>query len=612
MAFLYPAFLLGALAIALPVVLHLLRRDVAPEVPFSSVRLLRRSPIERTRRRRLRDLLLLAARVVAIALVAMAFARPYLTEAAPGSPLWVVAIDRSFSMGGPGRFTRAVELARGAIGEAGTGDRDRVAVIAFDERADVIAPPGSAGAARSALEGVAPGFGATRFAAAIAKATEIASGDPARLVVITDLQRNGWEDEQPVAVPDNVQVEIRDAGAPLPNAAVTHVRMESDSVVASIVNASPQALDDTVRIRVDGKEVASARVRASAEGTIDVPLAYRAGRRGSLVVAIDDPRGSPADNARFVVLEPAGRTQVMVVTNTAAPHSGMYFTRALDSAEGQGLDIRTVSGSELAAQAIEQPATHSAVVLLSTRGLDGRAREKVAEFVRNGGGLLVFAGDDVEVPVLAAIVASSDLRAVDQQETVALSLSDVRHPVFRPFGALAANLGQIRFDRTWKIQVKGWDVAAAFTDGSPALIEHESGRGRVMIFASDADRQWNDFPLHPAFVPFVVESVRHVAGSSERNREYLVADAPSGVKPVPGVYTLPDGRVIALNVDSRESAAARLTSAEFSDMLVRQPAEHSPRQPGRPQASETRQNLWQYGLLLMLVVLVLESAVGRG
>ena len=41
MSFLYPAFLIGALAAALPIVLHLLRRDVAPEVPVTAVHLLR-------------------------------------------------------------------------------------------------------------------------------------------------------------------------------------------------------------------------------------------------------------------------------------------------------------------------------------------------------------------------------------------------------------------------------------------------------------------------------------------------------------------------------------------------------------------------------------------
>src|SRR3712207_4358869 len=116
MSFLYPAFLLGALAITVPIALHLLRRDVAPEVPFSAVRLLQGSPITRTRRRRLRDLVLLAARIAALTLLAFAFARPYLA-AGEAARLHIVAVDRSYSMGGAERFARAQELARAASRE---------------------------------------------------------------------------------------------------------------------------------------------------------------------------------------------------------------------------------------------------------------------------------------------------------------------------------------------------------------------------------------------------------------------------------------------------------------------------------------------------------------
>src|SRR5688572_19220576 len=141
MNFLYPLFLLGAAAAAIPIALHFLRRDVAPEVPFSAVRLLHRSPLERSRRRRLRDLLLLAARVAALILLAMAFARPY-TAGASGSSsaVRITAIDRSYSMGSPGRFAAALEIARAAIAEASM--TERVALVAFDDRAELIAPPG--------------------------------------------------------------------------------------------------------------------------------------------------------------------------------------------------------------------------------------------------------------------------------------------------------------------------------------------------------------------------------------------------------------------------------------------------------------------------------------
>jgi hypothetical protein len=187
MNFLYPAFLIGALAVAIPIALHFLRRDIAPEVPFSAVRLLHRSPVARSKRRRLRDLLLLAARVVALLLLAAAFARPYVAGAAGSTQVRLVAIDRSFSMGAPGRFAHALDLARRAIDEASPGER--VGVIAFDDGAEILAEPGSAGQAKAALANLQAGFGGTRYGALLAKAADAATGGPARLIVVTDLQR---------------------------------------------------------------------------------------------------------------------------------------------------------------------------------------------------------------------------------------------------------------------------------------------------------------------------------------------------------------------------------------------------------------------------------------
>ncbi|MEC7768058.1 MAG: BatA domain-containing protein, partial [Acidobacteriota bacterium] len=132
MAFLMPAFLAGLVAAALPVLLHLLKRDAATRRNFSAVFLIKRTPVEQTGQRRLRELNLLALRVTALALLALAFARPYLTGvvAGTGGGLTVVAIDRSFSMSGPGQFDRARELASDAVRAVRLGER--VAVVVFD------------------------------------------------------------------------------------------------------------------------------------------------------------------------------------------------------------------------------------------------------------------------------------------------------------------------------------------------------------------------------------------------------------------------------------------------------------------------------------------------
>ena len=71
MGFLSPLFLLGLGAIAVPVLLHLFRRETAPDVPFAAVRYLQPTRIERQERRRIQDWLLLVLRALALAIAVM-------------------------------------------------------------------------------------------------------------------------------------------------------------------------------------------------------------------------------------------------------------------------------------------------------------------------------------------------------------------------------------------------------------------------------------------------------------------------------------------------------------------------------------------------------------
>ena len=616
MSFLFPAFLIGGVAIAIPIVLHLLRRDVAPEVPFSAVHMLQRSPIERSRRRRLRDLLLLLARVAALLLLATAFARPYRSGAAPPARVVIVAVDRSFSMGGPGTFDRAKQRARAAIDAAGAA---RIAVVAFDERAELIAAPGSAADALRAVEALRPGFGATRYGPMVGRAAEVAEGDPGRLVVVTDLQRAGWDGEQRAVLPNSLELEIEDVAAPAVNVAVLQARVQPAAVLVTVRNAAPAAYSGQLRLLLDGKEVATASATVPPDATADVPVRYRAPASGVLTITLDDATGLPADNSRIVLLDPAPHSRVLVVTSgTTGPlagSSGFYVARALEAASGDEAAIEPVILDGAAFSRLDAAALHQAsvVALLSTRGLDRRAREAVTSFVRAGGGLVVSAGPDVDPTLLASLLGPQALRtaALAEERPRVLAVTDLRHPIFRPFGPLTANLGQVRFERAWRIPAEGWNVAAAFTDGAPALLDRAEGLGRLLLFTSDLDRRWNDFPLHPAFVPFVLESVRYAAGAASAARERVIGDAPAGVDETPGVHALPDGRRVVLNVDTRESVLSRVTAPEFADMLQRVDVSSERAASLRAQQAEARQSYWQYGLVLMLVALVGESMVGR-
>jgi hypothetical protein len=431
-------------------------------------------------------------------------------------------------------------------------------------------------------------------------------------VLISDLQRAGWEDEPRGVLPSSLQLELEDAGAPPANVAVSGVRVDKDRTVASVRNAGASPRSGQVRVERDGRIAAAAAYQVPGNSTVDVQILYRAPGTGSISVSVDDPAGFPADDIRYAVLDPAPRQTALVVSSGAGD---FYLSRALSAASedsaGDALDGHVVAAADLAAS---PPARYSAVVLLSTRGLERRERESIAAFVRAGGGMLIAAAPDVEPIVISTIFDwRPGLSAVEQSSGgVALSATDLRHPIFRPFGALAANLGQIRFERAWRVRADGWDVAAKFTDGTPALLERAEGKGRVVLFASDLGRRWNDFPLHPAFVPFAVEAVRYVSGVRDRGRDYSVALVPDGAQARPGIYQAqPDGRAVAVNVDPRESGTATMTPAEFEGQLDRVPVGAGAAAELQAQQIEARQSYWQYGLLLMLAALVAESFVGK-
>ena len=113
MSFITPIFLVGAAAAALPVIFHFVRKMRAKKVPFGSLMFLQATPKEVVKRRRLRDVLLMALRVAMLLLLAFAFARPFIPQeqipfiAQRENRSVVFLLDGSLSMQVAGRFDRA-------------------------------------------------------------------------------------------------------------------------------------------------------------------------------------------------------------------------------------------------------------------------------------------------------------------------------------------------------------------------------------------------------------------------------------------------------------------------------------------------------------------------
>src|SRR5215208_3402604 len=143
MAFLSPIFLLGAMAAALPVLVHLVRRTRAVKIQYPSLMFLRRIEQKTIRRRKLRNILLLALRCAALLLLALAFSRPYFTGPTPVSALSdrlasVILVDGSYSMRYGDVFDRAKQAARDVINKAAANEQ--IALVVFSQNYEILMP----------------------------------------------------------------------------------------------------------------------------------------------------------------------------------------------------------------------------------------------------------------------------------------------------------------------------------------------------------------------------------------------------------------------------------------------------------------------------------------
>ncbi len=98
MTFAAPLFLIAALAAAIPLLMHLMNRQRAKQLPFSTLRFLKISAQKTRRRKRIHDVLLMAIRMAVLLLIAAGLAKPTVTTfgacgatpAPPRSSCWTI------------------------------------------------------------------------------------------------------------------------------------------------------------------------------------------------------------------------------------------------------------------------------------------------------------------------------------------------------------------------------------------------------------------------------------------------------------------------------------------------------------------------------------------
>jgi hypothetical protein len=618
LGFFAPLFLLGSLAVAIPIVLHLLRQRADPVQPFSAVQLLQHSRVEQARRQRLRDILLFALRAAALIVLAIAFARPYLRGASPlDPPVTVVVADVSGSLSDPARTARLRELTGSAIDQVPASQA--VALVQFSGVADVlVAPTRDHGAARAVVARLTPGFGPTSFRAGLAKAAELVARPGGHIVVVTDLQTIGWTEGPDVQLRPDVALDVADVGPLPPDIGVLALDHDAGGKTTARVRGSSGTRRVPIRFEINGemKASASAALDPSGSGQASTTLSLAPG--AALRAVIDDPGGLQADDERWFVNGEHPRATILVVTSPSADRDGLYVQGALQALDGaRAVNVVMRTGDRVQADGV--PAGTSVVILIGTSGLDRRGIERLAEYVRGGGGLLLAAGPGV-TPELVAAGFGDEMPRIRPRAAgtrpASLVASDTRHPALALFAEHPGAFADARFTRS--AELRGTDrseVLARFDSGEPALVVGAYGKGRVAVLASDIANRWNDLVLQPSFVPLVGELVAWIGGASRGPQGILAGQSPLAGAERPGVITLPAaaGRPesrVAVNADLRELDPARQTAAEFVARVTRADG-RGLESGGAARRDESSQGLWRYGLLLVAATLVAESLIGR-
>ena len=611
MIFLQPLALF-ALAFALvPPLLHLFQRRHPPDVAFPAVRYLRQTEREARRAIRLRHVLVLLLRVAAVALLALAAARPVIPVRAGGlhaPTALVIVLDNSLSSGAVVEGRRVLDDLRARARETLREARDGDALWLVGS--DGVGRRGGPAELAEAAGRLEPDSRRLDLVAAVALGARLArsAGVAEREIhVLSDLQRSAFVDPGGAPVEDSGAaglpvVVYHPSSDPPGNRGVVEARAEppvwvlGSGSVAARVGGSPAASAEraSLTVRLGGREVArAAAVGGAVAANVSAP--GRGWLAGEVALEPDELR---ADDARPFAVRVAEAAAVEIEPGAEV---GRFVTDAL---------------AALAAAGRIRPGSASGV--------------RVGETARAGAGLVFPPGDSLQLGAANRALASAGVgwrfgRVVTAADTAAA-------PGLR-------EVSGARVARRLRLEPVGGAAPSAVlvrVGGEPWIVRS----GRTVVVGSRFVPEETDLPLRAGFVPALAVLVAHAARGDEGTVVAAPGEAvllPEGVGAVgtapptmpvsgevlaplaPGAYPLLAGTdtvgALVVAPDPRESDLARASDAQvaaaFPGARVRVVA--TPRAYAAERfAGAGRSDLTPWLLVAALAVLVAESLAAAG
>lgn len=537
MIFTAKILLAGCALAAIPLIIHLLNRSRHRKVQWGAMHLL--GQVVRTNRRRLQiqQLILLAIRCAFPAVLAFALAGPVLTDSqilpgdAPGRT--VILVDNSYSLSAADPESpagTAFDSASRAVNEILElqAEGTEIALVSIGSRPTVVEPPTlDRRQIRRQFETIThPDSDPPNLTAAFQLADELleSSQRPRKtIILVSDFQKTDWQ-EIPKLKDKHTSIAFYKVGDSREgNIAVENLQLpplalsvgQEIEVTATVRNFG-SAIDETpVFLRINGDRVAAAQIDLPAGGSTEVSFQQQFNDPGSHLVQIEvdvvDPL--PFDNRQAAAIAIPAQLPVLVIDPSA--HVEPNFLKASLAPfelDGIGIEdlIRTTFVTPDEFESV-QLYGNRAVILTNVKELTETQLLTIDEFIRDGGGLVIFAGSDANprwyneqlFPLLAPDVTWQ--RILPEPETPARILRErSSHPVFEIFNETDNGDPSTATIKSWLDVGLGrkTQVLSRLSD-SPFLVESIHHPGRVLVAAVDVKNQWSDMANHPFFVPLM-------------------------------------------------------------------------------------------------------------
>jgi hypothetical protein len=552
-----PLYLLGILGISIPILVHMLTRQQKMRIKFSAVYLLFQAKNRTVKRARPNRLLLLIMRCLGIVFLCLALSNPLFSfggkeDFISSSPTAnIIILDDSYSMSHRSEINNLFENAIGVLTSIVENSSpnstysliltSQPSKIKFDWTSD-------RSKVNQKLKNLAPSNGGANIGQALTKSTELLDSAPQpnkRILIVTDKDKNGWIDMEisKFQNSDSLKVDILDLSrkklgsneALVKNVEVTQEFLTNNKIIrikAEIENLLiDQAINQLpVSLWVNGRQENQFFIDLSPGETKDqifsIPYSDNETISGHIEIADDDLN---IDNKRIFSFQPDNKVKVLVVDgdprSIAHQSESFYIERALNPFSTSTSDIEpTLSTlSELPRRQLD---LYSALMLINVKELPFDYERQLENFVLRGGAVFISMGDQIDpkfynekMGTLLPVTLKTLNRASPVENAFHFENKPSNHPVLKIFsGKTLQEMKDISFTSIYSIEPRGkseYTVPLQFSNGFPAIIESEFGKGKVILFLSSLDRDWNNFPIQPTFLPWIQRWIKYSAKSLE-------------------------------------------------------------------------------------------------